>query len=168
MIADVVSTGTRTDDLVMLDEVKTIADDNTEDETIKTQSPSPSDTPDTLDTGERYLGENYSPNEFDVICGRGRSGRNHEGNLRFNMLIAENLTSYVEAKRKKDMTGIVTKIVRIIHDGGGNFIKKDAKGGWQEIGTKASETKVRHTFRDWMGGNMKGVTGSAPSVRSKW
>eukprot|EP00934_Nitzschia_sp_Nitz4_P005604 Nitzschia sp. Nitz4//scaffold44_size153857//42605//46236//NITZ4_002709-RA/size153857-augustus-gene-0.2-mRNA-1//1//CDS//3329552121//5594//frame0 len=85
------------------------------------------------------------PRRFDVLFGRGERTRGHTGNLRAAHLVEMHRSEYEEAQRM-GKTEIAEKIVDMIHDSYGRFMRWDAKG-WVEVSHEAAREKVSHFFR---------------------
>jgi hypothetical protein len=101
------------------------------------------------------LPKSFEPRSTDVLIGRGRKARDHEGNKRLKMLIELMIPEYSAAGGNKDeksyiIKEIVTQIRKCSPDGG--FVKFDkSKGRWYEVGDFLAREKVSQTFRDAMG-----------------
>lgn len=78
----------------------------------------------------------YTPNPFDVICGRGNECMHHIGNKYFRQLLNNNLMRYTNVEMKSEKSIIIIDMIRIIqNESGGKFIKKDLlTGKYQEVG----------------------------------
>jgi hypothetical protein len=87
---------------------------------------------------------------FQQICGRGKINFDHVGNRRFRVIVAMNLTRYVEAKTRTDKSTVVNNIVDQIWDASpnGGFVKRDASGLWSVAPTPVAREKVGHALRD--------------------
>mmetsp|Transcript_4051 Transcript_4051/g.6147 ORF Transcript_4051/g.6147 Transcript_4051/m.6147 type:complete len:254 (+) Transcript_4051:208-969(+) len=90
--------------------------------------------------------------ERDVLCGRGGLTNHHEGNRRFRSVVASHQGEYRTA-RKHDKADIARRIVALIRDQGGRFLKsvqgKAAGGGhWVEIGDKKAREKTSQALRE--------------------
>lgn len=86
------------------------------------------------------LPEDFTPGEFDVICGRGRTTFNHPGNAAFRNVIKDYLPSYSNAESKSDKSIILCDIIEQVREGSpnGGFVKKDTKSGrWYEVSLEA-------------------------------
>jgi hypothetical protein len=66
------------------------------------------------------------PRRFDVLFGRGKFTREHTGNLRCSHLVEMNRQKYEQAN-KYQKTEIAERIVSIIHESYGRFLKWDKK-----------------------------------------
>lgn len=86
------------------------------------------------------------PGKFDVLFGRGRNTREHCGNLRCAHLVEMHQIEY-EACSKLEKTALAERIVDIVKDCGGRFLKKDRKKGWEEVPDTMAREKVAHFFR---------------------
>jgi hypothetical protein len=90
----------------------------------------------------------YEPGGTDVLCGRGKSNWNHEGNVNFRDFIRQNVTRYVEAPTKNDKTAIVVQLVDEMRQRGCHFLRQDSAGTWYDIGDAQARDKVGHGLRD--------------------
>lgn len=86
------------------------------------------------------------PGSYDILLGRGKLIQEHKGNIRFRHLIEKNRGTYEKAT-KHDKTFLATRIVEIVGDGGGRFLKEDPRG-WTQITNGAARDKVSHSFRN--------------------
>lgn len=100
--------------------------------------------------------EDYEPNEFDVLCGRGDF--HHIGNRQFRILIRANLDRYTSQKSRIAKANVIRDIINCVRDMGGHFLlSKKMKNGdtnhvlcelWYDVGDKAAKLKIGHAFRD--------------------
>ena len=87
------------------------------------------------------------PRRFDVLFGRGKTTREHTGNLRCVHLVEMHQDKY-EAANKYAKTEIAERIVSMIYDSYGRFLKWDNRGGgWIEVDREAAREKISHFFR---------------------
>ena len=93
------------------------------------------------------------PRRFDVLLGRGKTASEHTGNLRAFHIVEMNRKRY-ELAGKFEKTQIAEKIVHLIHQSYGRFLKKDQdseNGGtgicWVETSTEEAREKISHCFR---------------------
>lgn len=95
------------------------------------------------------LPDDFIPDSWSVICGRGKYAFNHTGNRRFRVLCHANLEKYSTCKSKMEKSLIVMSIVDAIREGSqnGGFIKKDASGRWVEVGDNVAREKVGQELR---------------------
>lgn len=84
------------------------------------------------------LPKSFDPSDNDVIIGRGKRARTHEGNKRLRGLIAFMIPEYQAAGSNKDEKSFIIKeIVMQIRKSSpnGGFVKFDkATGRWVEVG----------------------------------
>ncbi|VEU33822.1 unnamed protein product [Pseudo-nitzschia multistriata] len=97
-------------------------------------------------TTPRTIDTTIVPKKFDVLFGRGRNTREHCGNLRCAHLVEMHQLEY-ENCSKPQKTALALKIVDMVKECGGKFLKKDRKYGWQEVPDTAAREKVSHFFR---------------------
>lgn len=84
----------------------------------------------------------------DVLCGRGGATNNHDGNRRFRSTVSDHQAEYLGA-RKKDKALIAHRIVRIIRERGGQFLRRDeASGQWVDVGDKKAAEKTSQALRE--------------------
>jgi hypothetical protein len=92
------------------------------------------------------------PRRFDVLFGRGRTVSEHTGNLRAFQIVEMNLKPY-EAAGKLEKTLIAERIVHLIHESYGRFLKRDkcnnggSGSGWVEATPAEARGKIAHCFR---------------------
>jgi hypothetical protein len=86
--------------------------------------------------------------ENDVLFGRGGATNNHEGNRRFRAFVADHQAEYLEA-RKKDKARISRRIVHLVRERGGRFLRRDDETGlWVEVGDKKAIEKTSQALRE--------------------
>jgi hypothetical protein len=95
------------------------------------------------------LVNNNLPNEFDVICGKGKFAYNHLGNMLFRQIVLERLDLYSTATTKMEKTLVVTDIMTCVRMSGGDFVKKASKAkDFQRVSERAAREKVGQQIRD--------------------
>jgi hypothetical protein len=87
----------------------------------------------------------FQPSEYSVVCGRG--SYNHIGNSRFRILAGQFMERYSQADTKAAKTDIVSEIIAVIRQAGGNFYRYK-KGAWFELGYHYAREKVSALLRD--------------------
>jgi hypothetical protein len=99
------------------------------------------------DGGKRPLKPGFKPGPFDVICARGKAVKSHQGNIRFNDVLRQNLRKYSEAKSKIEKTLVVSAIIDSVRDASpeGGFVREE-NGQWFEIGDKVAREKVGQRY----------------------
>lgn len=91
----------------------------------------------------------FVPNNYTVLCGRGKEFFNAIGNRRFRIIVDMNLERYSNTQTKSQKSQIVSEIVEIIRGAGGGFVKQNPKdGSWYEVGDSVAREKVGALFRD--------------------
>jgi len=84
----------------------------------------------------------------DVLLGRGGATNSHEGNRKFRTLVAEHQQEYLKA-RKREKVGIARRIVAIVHNNGGRFLKRtDNAQNWIEVTEKRAQEKTSQALRE--------------------
>jgi hypothetical protein len=89
----------------------------------------------------------FQPFYYSVVCGRGKHSCNHVGNRRFRILASMFIETYSEADSKAAKSAIVSEILAVIRQAGGNFYKY-GKGAWFEVGDHCAREKVSALLRD--------------------
>lgn len=101
------------------------------------------------------------PRSIDVLCGRGKTCFEHQGNDDFRKVVAQHIDAYNIAPTKKAKMQVVVKVVDIIISRGGRFlIRKSNQGGprhWVDGGRKQGKKKTGHALRDALRGRVKCV-----------
>ena len=84
------------------------------------------------------------------MFGRGKGNQNRPGNARFRLIIDMHMAEYEKAN-KTGKTAIAERVIRVIQDSSGRFLKDDTAsndGGWEEVVDLAEvRSKVSHAFR---------------------
>lgn len=103
-------------------------------------------------TKETPLPWDFSPGPNHVVCHRGRTFWDHEGNKMYRSIIKSANQKYAACKNKYEKSLVVSEIVEaIIHNNAcnGGFVKKDAiTGRWVEADERFSREKVGQSLRD--------------------
>jgi hypothetical protein len=89
----------------------------------------------------------FQPSDYSVVCGRGKDSFNHVGNRRFRALATMFIERYSGADRKAAKSAIVSEIITMIRQAGGNFCKHK-RGTWFEVGDHYAREKVGALLRD--------------------
>lgn len=99
----------------------------------------------------------FTPDEFDVICSRGREAKNHTGNLLLQTIIKKTAPKYATAEGKLSKSIIVSEIVDVMRRRsatGSGFVKRIG-GHWYELGELGAREKVSQSLRDLLHGQYK-------------
>lgn len=84
----------------------------------------------------------------DVLCGRDKKSHSHVGNKRFRQIVLMHREEYQTASSRDIKTKITCKIVKMIRDCGGRFLKEDeTTGEWKDVGDNYAREKVSHALR---------------------
>ena len=86
--------------------------------------------------------------ELDVLFGRGKGSQNHPGNVRFHRLLDQHIDEYDKAS-KLGKTALSEKIIKIINESSGRFLKQDENGSGEleEVDLITAREKVSRAFR---------------------
>lgn len=86
--------------------------------------------------------------EHDVLCGRGGLTNSHVGNKHFRQVVADHQAEYLKA-RKRDKIIIAQRIVAVIKENGGRFLKRSADGeSWVAVSDKKAQEKTSQALRE--------------------
>jgi hypothetical protein len=85
------------------------------------------------------------PRKFDVLFGKDKTALSHPGNLRCQLIVEMHQDLY-EAVGRREKTKVADRVLQIIHDSKGRFLKR-AKLGWEEVDHAIARGKVSHYFR---------------------
>ncbi|CAJ1965311.1 unnamed protein product [Cylindrotheca closterium] len=86
------------------------------------------------------------PTHKDVLFGRGKPFREHQGNIILYEMIDSKL-EYYESASTKQKTAAITEMVDAVNSSGGRFLKQDVAGCWMAVDPKMAKEKVSNTFR---------------------
>jgi len=101
----------------------------------------------------------FVPGPNDVVCARGKSYWDHEGNRKYRDLIAISTKKYSKSQNKLEKTLIVSEIVDAIHKKHGRFVKKMKKAGpWVVVDEVFAREKVGQSLRDGLYDRYKSST----------
>ncbi|KAL3937434.1 MAG: hypothetical protein SGBAC_007466 [Bacillariaceae sp.] len=92
----------------------------------------------------------FTPDEFDVICSRGREANNHTGNVLLQTIIKRAAPKYATAEGKLSKSILVSEIVDVMRRRsatGRGFVKRIG-GHWYELEELGASEKVSQTLRD--------------------
>lgn len=95
----------------------------------------------------------FQPDNWSVICGRGKEVFSHIGNKRLRILVDANLNKYSSTKSKMQKTLIVSSIVDAVRSASkiGGFVKQDPNTKiWEEVGDDVAREKVGQLLRESM------------------
>jgi hypothetical protein len=116
----------------------------------------------------RLLPSTFSPSSKHVICARGKSYWDHEGNKKYRQLIAAATKKYQEATNKGEKSSVVSDIVESIHRQGGGFVKKSPTGtGFVQISEQYMRERISQSLRDSLHSQYRSSTKAKNSRRSK-
>lgn len=113
------------------------------------------------------LPDDFVPNRYSVLCGRGKECFNYIGNRRFRVMVDMNLERYSLAETKSDKTRIVCEIVQTIRQssGGGGYFCKQEHEKWYDVGDAVAREKVGAHFRDCLHAMYKSSSKAKTAVR---
>lgn len=106
----------------------------------------------------KLLPKGYQPNEFDIICGRGRGLYKQKGNRKFRAIVLEHIDEYKDAKTKLDKSTVVIKIVDTVlsqNNGNCRFVKEAGVNTWEVVGYDYIRDKIGHAIRECIAASSK-------------
>lgn len=86
------------------------------------------------------------PRRFDVLLGKRSEAREHTGTMRALHVVEMYFEEY-EKLGKYQKTEVAEKIIRIIHESEGRFLKQTEHGAWIEVDDTEARKKIAHWFR---------------------
>ena len=86
------------------------------------------------------------PRKNDVVLGRGRNLQEHPGCVQLRNIVSGLLEDYKPASIQ-DKKGICLKIIDLIKELGGSFLKQNRDGWWVPVSDEVARDKVGMTFR---------------------
>jgi hypothetical protein len=98
-------------------------------------------------TRRSQLRVEFQPSNYSVICGRGKDSFNHAGNRHFRILASMFIERYSQADSKAAKSVIVSEIIKVIRQAGGNFCSYK-RGAWFEVGDHHAREKTSALLRD--------------------
>jgi hypothetical protein len=111
------------------------------------------------------LPDDFVPNKYTVLCGRGKDCFHFIGNRRFRVLVDLHLERYSLAQTKSDKSRIVCEIVQMVRATGGFCKQDEVDGRWYDVGDAVAREKVGALFRDCLHGMYKSSSKSKTAVR---
>jgi hypothetical protein len=91
-----------------------------------------------------------TPNDIDILCGRGCTYVHRAGNKAFGATVQAHLQEYNDALTRIDKTMVVAAVLDIVLESGARFLKK-LKGSdteWVQMTREEAHSKVGHAIRD--------------------
>jgi hypothetical protein len=95
-------------------------------------------------SNSQAITSNY--NDKDVLSGRGGGTNLHSGNRYYRELIFNHRETYDEAS-KANKPNVSRKIVKMVRDSGGRFLRKDGQGLYHDIGNTSAREKTSQALR---------------------
>jgi hypothetical protein len=100
-----------------------------------------------LDLDLSILPGDFIPNNYCVLCGKGKEYFDFVGNRRFRTIVGMNLDRYNRTNDKVGKSTIVSEILRTVHSAGGIFCRFE-QGVWCQVSEGTAREKVGALFRD--------------------
>ena len=112
----------------------------------------------------------FCPNNYTVICGRGKACANAIGNRRLKVLASLFITKYSNARNKEEKTLIVSKIMEMIEDAcpdeRGTFVKH-SNGRWYVVDDSLAREKIGSALRELLFPKYKSSSKSKQIARKR-
>jgi hypothetical protein len=83
----------------------------------------------------------------DVLSGRDKQAFGHEGNNYFRDLVQIHREAYQGSRRRADKNAITKKVIGLIQDNNGRFLKQDKNNQWTVMSDEMIYEKVSHALR---------------------
>jgi hypothetical protein len=113
------------------------------------------------------LPEDFQPNSYSVLCGKGKDNFSAPGNCRFRITVQMFLQEYIDAKDSQtEKSIIVKKVMKILQDAcpvGAFVTLKD--GQWYEVDQRTAREKVGAFFRDCLAEHYRSSAKSKVAMR---
>lgn len=91
------------------------------------------------------------PKDRDILCAHRKFCYKHQGNVRFRIMIATQLPTYIDPQTtRKERASIIDTILEELCQDGCSFLRKGTDG-WFELSKKEAREKVAHSMRDARG-----------------
>lgn len=103
------------------------------------------------------------PGRFDVLFGRNQFAREHTGTRRALHIVQMEFESY-ERMGKFQKTDAAERIMSIIHESGGRFLRQNEEGAWVLAEDGDARNKIGHWFRGIRSKRVASQTDSLKSV----
>lgn len=104
-------------------------------------------------------------NEYDVVCGRGRSTYVHPGNKRFRVIIERNIEKYSNATSRLEKSQVVSDICKEVRRKG-DFVQRSPDGQSIKVTERMAREKCGQGLRDSLHNKYRSST-QAKQVRRK-
>ena len=90
------------------------------------------------------LEKGFEPTSRDVICARGRTAYNHEGNRRFRHILETHLQQYAGAASKQEKSVVVSGVLEQIRTERpeAGFVRKGQDGRWYKCADHVCREKI--------------------------
>jgi hypothetical protein len=119
--------------------------------------------------GRTQLPTDFVPGKYAVLCGRGSKCTKSTGNQRLKSHVLSYLKAYSEARRKKERTTVVSKIIAAVKEDApdGSFVKLEDDGVWWELDDSFAREKVGSLLRESLHTNYRSSTKAKYARRKK-
>jgi hypothetical protein len=115
---------------------------------------------------QNQLPVEFQPSNYSIVCGRGKCSFNHIGNRRFRVVATMFTERYSRADSKVAKTAIVSEIIAVIRQAGGNFCKFKS-GAWIEVEDLHAREKVSAFLRDLLHTQYRSSAKAKKAVKQK-
>jgi len=96
---------------------------------------------------QKILPADFEPNQFTVMCGRGKEYHDSVGNARFRVIVSMYVDRYAQCSCKSEKSQVVRDVVAYVRNAGGQFVKHQ-NGRWVEQGDRLAREKTGDMFRN--------------------
>jgi hypothetical protein len=106
----------------------------------------------------------FVPGNRHVVCAKGKEAKQHSANQLLQSLVKQHLADYSSCSSKLERSFIVSKVIKIVRNGGeGGFVRK-MNGAWFEVGDRNAREKIGQAFRDSLSHMFKSSAKAKASV----
>jgi hypothetical protein len=102
----------------------------------------------------------------DVLSGRDKQAFGHEGNNYFRDLVQINREAYQGSRRRADKNAITKKVIGLIQDNNGRFLKQGKDNQWAVMSDEMIYEKVSHALRGAKSPTSRTSSGGSSAVSS--
>lgn len=112
----------------------------------------------------RELPSSFVLTDADVFCAKGKKAKAHPGNKILTSLIHSHLVEYAEAGTRLEKSFVVSKIIKVIKNKGGSFVRI-VNETYFDIGGRNAREKVGQALRDLLHDQYRSSTRAKACIR---
>ena len=112
----------------------------------------------------RELPSSFALTDADVFCAKGKKAKAHPGNQLLTSLIHSHLAEYASASTRLEKSFVVSKIMKVVKNKGGSFVRI-VNDAYYDIGGRNAREKVGQALRDLLHDQYRSSTRSKACIR---